>query len=210
MYENDYRTINQCFVTHNGFFLHTRSHQGEMGSEWKNLCRETVKQHPQFSKLAAFRELQNISLIEYAHDPIPKAPQYLVYVVHSFPQHCIALGHPSRSYAIKLQPRESRLPFRCGLNATYESRFWRSGLESSTDILQLLAADRSATDFVVGNGITMATLAKKELQPGMEHRFCKASTYMYPFCNEERTKLLAASMVMMFLFDGRVSFNLKP
>ena len=176
-----------------------------MVSQWENLCRETIKHQPEISKLAAPQDLQDVSLVKFAHDPVPRLPPYLVYGTYLFPQHRIDLGHPIRSSAIKLQPRESSLPFRCGLNATYESRFWRSGLQSSTDILQLLAADRSATDIMVGNGITMAKLAKKELQHGMEHRFCKASTYMYPFANEERTKLLAASMVMMFLFDGNVS-----
>lgn len=48
----------------------------------------------------------------------------------------------------------------------------------------------------------MARLAQRELRPGFEHRFCKAASYMYPFCSEVRTKLLASSMVMMFLFDG--------
>ena len=69
-------------------------------------------------------------------------------------------------------------------------------------LLQLLASDQSATDFVVMNGITMAKLAQRELCSGVEHRFCKASMYMYPSASEERTRLLAASMVMMFLFDA--------
>lgn len=43
----------------------------------------------------------------------------------------------------------------------------------------------------------MAGLARRELRPD-----CKAISHMYPYADKERTKLLAASMVIMFLWDG--------
>ena len=163
---------------------------------------------PDPSRLAAVpHKHQEISPVEYAHDVVPDAPTYLAVSSFPFPRSDFEADHHHRSFAIRLQPRSSRFPYRCSLDATYENRFWESGLESSRLLLQLLAADRSTTDFVVGNGVTMAKLAQRELKPGMEHRFCKAATYMYPFSTEERMRLLSASMVMMFLFDGRMIFS---
>lgn len=50
-------------------------------------------------------------------------------------------------------------------------------------------------------------LAQKMLKPGMEHLFCKATTYMFLFCSEERISPLSALMVTLFVFDGRVFFR---
>lgn len=164
----------------------------------------SLKRQPDLLRLtAAPHKNQENSVVEYAHDPVPHVPTYLFVGGSPFPRSALEANHHHPSVAIRLQPRSADLPYRCSLDATYENRFWRSGLESSRFLLQLLAADRSATDIVVGNGITMATLAQKALRPGMEHRFCKAATYMYPFSDEERMRLLSASMVMMFLFDDK-------
>ena len=70
--------------------------------------------------------------------------------------------------------------------------------------VQLLADDHSATEIKVRKGITMSKIAQRELRPELEHRFCKTTSYMYSFADENRMKLLAASMVMMFLFDGKI------
>ena len=152
---------------------------------------------------AAPHKQQENSVVEYAHDPVPNVPAYLSVSGSLFPRSALEANHHHPSGAIRLHPQSAGLPYRCSLDTTYENSFWRAGIESSRLLLQLLAADQSATDIVVGNGTTMATLAQKTLRPGMEHRFCKAATYMYPFSDEERMKLLSASMVMMFLFDGR-------
>ena len=149
---------------------------------------------------------QENSVVEYAHDPVPNIPTYLSVSGSLFPGSALEANDHHPSGAIRLHPQSAGLPYRCSLDATYENIFWRAGVESSRLLLQLLAADRSVTDIVVGNGTTMATLAQKTLRPGMEHRFCKAASYMYPFSSEERMKLLSASMVMMFLFDGRTAW----
>lgn len=173
-----------------------------MSQQCRPPCLCPAMQQPRHLGLAATPDLENISKVEYAHDPIPKPPSYFVVKDVPFPRRDCQISHLHQRYAIRLRPRESDLPYRCTLDATYESRFWKSGLGASNVLLQLIADDRSPNDIVVGNGVTMARLAQRELRPGFEHRFCKATSYMYPFCDEERTKLLASSMVMMFLFDG--------
>ena len=167
-----------------------------------SLCLDSARRDPDLSKLTVAQELQEISSVEYAHDPVPNPPIYLAIPNDAFLPTCLTADAGVRKFAVRLRPQASHLPYRCTLHETYESRFWKSGLDSSTKLLQLLASDQSATDFVVRNGITMAKLAQRELCSGLEHRFCKASIYMYPFASEDRTRLLASSMVMMFLFDG--------
>ena len=162
----------------------------------------SLERQPDLLRLTAAPQKQENSAVEYAHDPVPNVPTYLSVSGSPFPRTALGANHRHPGVAIRLQPRFAGLPYRCSLDATYENRFWRSGLESSRLLLQLLAADRSGTDIVVGNGVTMATLAQRTIRPGMEHRFCKAASYMYPFSDEERMRLLSASMVMMFLFDG--------
>ena len=166
----------------------------------------SVERPPDLFRLTAAHKQQENSIVEYAHDPVPNVPAYLSVSGSPFPRSAPEANHHHTNGAIRLHPQAAGLPYRCSLEATYENKFWRAGIESSRLLLQLLAADRSATDIVVGNGTTMATLAQKTLRPGMEHRFCKAATYMYPFSDEERMKLLSASMVMMFLFDGRTAW----
>lgn len=176
-----------------------------MDQQCKMLCSSSDSQRPRLLRLAATPDLGYISSVEYAHDPVPRAPCFLAAKDVPFPQR--ETSQPNKRYAIRLRPRESNLPYRCTLDQAHESRFWRSGLEASNRLLELLADDRSITDIVVGKGETVARFAQRELRPGFEHRFCKATSYMYPFSNEERTKLLASSMVMMFLFDGKEFFD---
>lgn len=174
-----------------------------MNQQCRPPCLSSAMQQPRHLRLAATPDLENISNVEYAHDPVPKLPSFFVVKDVPFPRRDCQISHLHQRYAIRLRPRESDLPYRSTLDATYESRFWRSGLGASNELLRLLADDRSPTDIVVGKGVTIARLAQRELRPGFEYRFCKATSYMYPFCNEERTKLLASSMVMMFLFDDK-------
>lgn len=157
---------------------------------------------PQLSQLTSPTDAALISPVKFAHDPVPKTPLYLDAKDAPFPGESFDSMHPLLKHGIKLYPRKARLPFRCSLNAANESRFWKQGLESSMELLKLLSDDQSANDVVVRGGVTMAGLARQELRPEFEHRFCKANLYMLPYADEERTKLLAASMVMMFLWDG--------
>ena len=171
----------------------------------------TQKENINLKKLADAENLPLISPVLYAHDPVPKYPNYLAPVRANG----IKIPNPLskdglRSNGLRLYPLAAKLPYRCTLDAAHESRYWRQSLNASTKLLELLANDQSTGDIVVGNGITLAGLARKELRPGLEYRFNKATTYMYPFANEKRIKLLAAMMVMQFVFDGKIDRSPSP
>lgn len=177
-----------------------------MDHHLKATRRMLTKDQVQLSKLAAPEDLKQISQVKFAHDPVPNLPSYIEASNIPFPRGDIEAGHPFQNNGLRLRPQAARLPYRSTFDTANESRYWTQGLEASKKLLQLLAGDHSTSDIVVGRGITMGKLAQRELRPEFEHRFCKATSYMYPLANEERTRLLAASMVMMFLFDGKVCF----
>ena len=160
-------------------------------------------ERPYHLRLGNFPNTKDISQVKFAHDPVPILPSYLDAKDAPFPKAADNSTPQFQRFGLRIHPRKARLPYRSTLDAANESCFWEQGLEASRKLLQLLADDLSATDIMVGRGVTMAKLAQREMRSEFEHRFCKATSYMYPFADEERTQLLAASMVMMFLFDGR-------
>lgn len=156
----------------------------------------------QIEELSLKQNQSRISLIKYAHDPVPEAPLYLALKMVTFPRYPSYQVPSFKQNAFRLDPQRARLPYRCSLDATYENIFWKSSLTESISLLELMAADQSASDMEVDDGVTMAKLALGELRPGLEYRFNKATSYMFCFCDEQRIKLLAASMVLLFLFGG--------
>ncbi len=149
---------------------------------------------PQLSKMISLAEAALISLVKFAHDLIPKTPLYLDTKDAPFPRRSFDSMHPLLNHGFKLYPRNC-----CTLDAANQSRFWKQGLESSMKLLKLLSDDHATKTLVVHGGITMAGLSRGKLRTEFEHRFGKATSHMYSYADEERTKLLAASMVMTFL-----------
>ena len=174
-----------------------------MESDSGALCIYSNTERPQLTKLAALPDLYSISQVRFAHDPVPHLPLFVNSKDVPFPKNALSRSRCFKDNGIRLRPREAALPYRSNLDAAHESRFWKEGLKVSLELLQLLADDHSTSEIKVGKGITMSKLAQRELRPEFEHRFCKATSYMYSFADENRTKLLAASMVMLFLFDGK-------
>lgn len=64
---------------------------------------------------------------------------------------------------------------------------------NSTDMSRLVRA---------ADGRSLADVAARHLRVAEEDRFTKFPTYLWPEADEERTKLLAMSMVLAVVFDG--------
>lgn len=154
-------------------------------------------------KLTEPGEQLQISDVQYANDPVPDVAPYIAAESRSFFDKETYITDQYKENSIRLQPFSAGLPYRCTLDAVYESKFWQEGLNASTELLQLLTQDHSTLENVRSEITEIGSLAQWALKPGYEHGFVKATSYMYPFADEERTKLLAASMVMLFLFDGK-------
>ncbi|EKD18897.1 uncharacterized protein L3040_008118 [Drepanopeziza brunnea f. sp. 'multigermtubi'] len=100
-----------------------------------------------------------------------------------------------------IYPVRAGLPWPTGLTKVRQSRHWRAGLRLSTDLLELFAADATSTDAVRRNGVSLARIASHELLNKEEDRFTKFPTYIFPEADEQRTRLLAATVVYIIIFD---------
>ncbi|KAL8665315.1 MAG: hypothetical protein Q9202_002366 [Teloschistes flavicans] len=59
----------------------------------------------------------------------------------------------------------------------------------------------------VNHGFTIGKLAKKGLEPGFEHSMVVATHYMFPAADKHRIALIAALMIVFFVFDGHSLSN---
>ena len=102
-----------------------------------------------------------------------------------------------------ISPARAGLPWPTGLTKVRQSRHWRAGLRISTDLLELFSADALSTQAVRRNGLSLSRIASHELLTEEEDRFTKFATYLFPEADEQRTRLLAATIVYIVVFDGK-------
>ena len=103
--------------------------------------------------------------------------------------------------SIPLFPLRTGLPWHTGLQCIRQNKYWRAGLQMSTELLELFASDGVAKKVRKPNGASLASLAAKELQILEDDRFTKFAAYLFPEADEERTRLLAATIVFIIIFD---------
>ena len=108
---------------------------------------------------------------------------------------CISLN------SIPLFPIRAGLPWYTGLMCIRQSIHWKAGLEMSSNLLELFASDVAAEKVKKSNGASLAGIAAKELQIHEDERFTKFAAYLFPEANEERMRLLAATIVFIIIFD---------
>lgn len=100
-------------------------------------------------------------------------------------------------------PRQAGLSWPTGLHQARQSRHWAAGLKISSELLELFSSDADSNKAVRPNGLSLAKIARHELLLPEEDRFTKFATYLFPEADEERTRLLAATIVFIVIFDGK-------
>jgi len=117
-------------------------------------------------------------------------------------QHENSKEHTQRSNnAIDIFPLRAGLPWTSGIQTCRQSKHWRLAIETSRALLQHLADDRSA-QHLYESGKSVAGISQKELTSGLEEGWIKFPCYLFSEADEQRTKLLAAINVFIFVFDG--------
>lgn len=171
----------------------------------------TQKLHP--SSHSTSPEVQELALqsaadampnIYYAYDPLPMLPASSNKQLFSFDLGGQVKNPFLSSNSLQLAPLAAKLPYRSSIGHVYANRHWHSNLDATTHILKLLAADTSVTDMEVNHGFTIGKLAKKGLEPGFEHSMVVATHYMFPAADKHRIALIAALMIVFFVFDGTI------
>ncbi|TGO26538.1 hypothetical protein BPAE_0057g00140 [Botrytis paeoniae] len=178
---------------------------------WKIQNKDEIYQGSQSSpsksqrdlkRVAEPKDLPYISPIEYVYDPVPEAPHYFSNLPSlSFPQYASTdSDHTSRN-SVRLNPRAAGLPYRSRFELVRGNKHWKANLDETRKILELIVADHSSTSVEMRNELTLTELAKKELRPGLEHRVVLATSYMYPNASERRARIIAVTMMMLFIYD---------
>ncbi|KAJ3940666.1 uncharacterized protein N0V96_009678 [Colletotrichum fioriniae] len=98
-------------------------------------------------------------------------------------------------------PVRAGLPWPTGFPKARQSRHWEAGLRISSELLELFSTDSSMFTAVKLNGRSLAKIASHELLLPEEDRFTKFATYLFPEADKERTRLLAATIVFIVIFD---------
>ncbi|TEY39953.1 hypothetical protein BOTCAL_0446g00010 [Botryotinia calthae] len=165
----------------------------------------TPKSQRDLKRVTEPKDLPYISPIEYVHDPVPEAPYYLANLPPlPFPQYASTDCEYTSRNSVRVNPRAAGLPYRSRFELVRGSKHWKANIEETKNILELIVADSSSTSLGMRDGLTLAGLAKKELRPGLEHRVVLATSYMYPNANERRARIIAALMMLLFIYDDKM------
>ena len=153
-------------------------------------------------KLALPSDLRYLPAIKYAYNPLPALPLHVKPPSFPLTSGAMAANQYSSSNSIRLDPFSAGLPYYSSIDYVRASKYWKTNLNETMKLLEILAVDNSATDIEVDHGITLTKLAKKALRPGREHQIVLATHYMFPNADEQRIRLIAALMIIYFVFDG--------
>ena len=153
-------------------------------------------------KLAVPSDLSYLPTIKYAYNPLPALPLRIKEAPFLLISGAMAVNQHSLRNSIRLDPFSAGLPYCSSIDYVRANKYWKTNLNETMKLLEMLAADDSASDIEVDHGITLAELAKKALRPGREHQMVLATQYMFPSADEQRIRQIAALMIVYFVFDG--------
>lgn len=157
--------------------------------------------------------------IHYAYNYLHSSPQYLQRPQLQLNKHLNSLRLLSKAkeevnnthkpttrshHAIDVFPLEAKLPWHSGIITCRQSKHWQLMLDTTRNMLERIAAsnsERIASD----SGKLLADIAREELASNIQEGWAKFTAYVCPEADEQRSKLLAAMMVFIFVFDGMLS-----
>ena len=168
---------------------------------------EETSSKPNLRRLAIPSDRVCLPAINYAYNPLPLLPLRHGQTTRRLPRHASVINRYAALNSISLDPFGANLPYRSSIDHVRASKFWKPNLGETTEFLTLLASDDSAADVEVDQGIALARLAKKCLQPGYEDQIVLAMHYMFPAADEERVRQMACLMIIYFVFDGGSSVS---
>ena len=160
----------------------------------------------QLERLATPSDTACLPAIEYAYDPLPALSANVKQGSRKWSSGASTTNTSLSLNSVQLDPLSAGLPYRCSIDQVRASRFWGSNLGETVNLLNMLATEDSASDVEVHHGISLAKLAKKKLQPGLEHELVLGTHYLFPGADESRIKLISALSMLYAVFDGSFLF----
>ena len=167
----------------------------------------------QLSRLATLNDTKFLCPIEYIYDYLPPQVNWLkaqpislrrVFAGRDEQSKLPFINHQlQESRSILLDTKAANLPLHTGLEEFRQSRHWKASEQATKELLELFAQDRRCGEVLLQDGQTMASVAEEQLTPGFIHTYSRFPVYLFIEADEDRLKLVAESVILIFAFDGK-------
>lgn len=145
--------------------------------------------------------------IRYIYDYLPRKPKWLqaqeITLNDVLQLQSVEIQGDTRNNRISIYPRAANLPVHTGLGTFRQSKHWKANERATRELLELFAQDQHCKDAMLTNGQSMATLARRQLRSSVLDTYSRFSIYMFADADENRIQLLAQSVILIFIFDGK-------
>ncbi|KAL8668570.1 MAG: hypothetical protein Q9168_006809, partial [Polycauliona sp. 1 TL-2023] len=162
--------------------------------------------------IASIEDTKWLCPIHYVYDYLPSPPKWLQPPPLSsnplFPlqkqqeqESCHLLEKCINS--ITLHTQSANLPLHTGLTGPFlQNKHWKATEESTREFLGLFARDERCGRLLLANNKSMANLAEEQLAySDIMDSYSRFTIYFWPGVDEHRARLLAQSMVFIYMLD---------
>ncbi|KAL6717704.1 hypothetical protein ACLMJK_005619 [Lecanora helva] len=161
--------------------------------------------------LDCLTESHDLCPITYVYDYLPDKTKWLQPQSVSLPniraeveqqRSPILTEHQDRKRnSILLDGRAARFPLHTGLVDFRQNKFWRATEEATIELLELVAQDSRCGRLILRDKRSMSDLAREQLRVGVRDSYNRFTVHMLADADETRIRLLAQSMMLIFIFD---------
>ena len=147
--------------------------------------------------------------INYVYDYLPNDIKWLTPQplsldrIFSTSEHGPAVFDHFAKNHVRLQTQAGRLPLHTGIEDFPQSKYWKISVEANEELLGLFAQDQRCSEIMLSDTRSMTDLANGQLKIGVLDTYGRFSIYMFALADKDRAPLLAQSMILIFIFDGR-------
>ena len=167
----------------------------------------------QVSRLATLNDRKSFCPVEYVYDYLPPQVNWLTvqpislrrfFAVHEEQNKLTFINHEAQErHSILLNTQAANLPLHTGLEDFRQSRHWKASEQATKELLELFAQDRVCGAVLLQDERSMASVAEEQLTPDFIHTYSRFPVYLFIEANEDRLKLVAESVILIFAFDGK-------
>lgn len=177
---------------------------------------EKGSQEYQLLAIATSNDMELLCPIRYVYDYLPHQPKWLKSQPISLSR--VFTDSKERTsfiddegkgrHSIRLHTQAAKLPLHTGLENFRQNKYWRVNEEATKSLLELFAQDRRCSEVMLSDKQSMSSLAGDQLRTAVIDTYCRFSIYMFAEADETRIQLLAQSVILIFMFDGKRNLSL--
>ena len=162
--------------------------------------------------LTSLEDLELLCPVRYVYDYLPHSSEWLksqpLSLNRVFPKPVddgprLTDRSAKGGNSICLSPLAANLPLHTGLEVYRQNRHWRANEKATRELLTIFSGDRHCSNVLLSNKGSMSSLAEEQLHTQVMDTYCRFSIYMFPEADQSRIQLLAQTVVLIFMFDGK-------